>query len=681
MKAMFHLVILCVLQLAGVAQAVTCVGNIPAGNPDVIYTDHGNGTVTDSRTGLMWKKCSEGQTGHDCSGNSVTTFTWAEALVHAEAHTFAGHDDWRLPNIRELDSLVEECRFTPAINDAHFPNTPSSYFWSGSPYANFSSYTRVVYFFNGNSGGSNREDSLHVRLVRGGQSSASFNNVALRTLRVTRSGKGTVVLTTTGRACSGDCIGNSNSSHPVANSLADQLGLADLRKGAGTIGAREASAGLDCGSGCQVKYVAGTLTRLDARPSVGQVLSHWSGACVGMAPCLVTLDVDKAVTAHFIPIPAKPAAPAKPVASDGTQTDRVEVVWSAVSRATRYQVFRCVDVGLNLCGTMLAETEVDRHHDPSAQPGREYFYRVKACNAGGCSGFSPADTGWLGLQAPGWLTATEAQSSSVDLNWIAPTEVAGMALDYRVFRADNESGPWARLNAGTLVQLPRFLDTTARNGRRYWYQVQACSAGTSRCSRMSYAVMGQARSQGHALKAGAQMQPMLAELSSTHAGPELVTSRLEEMAGGIRFAFHIHAPNGPYRVNTLPLLTTTPLLLQKPVCGGGTVVREQEAWRLLSQGAHLVAGVHYHLDCGDGNPVEHSFVYLANATTGTARLLDYPGWRLAGMNLTADWNASGGGQDLMLSLESPSVTQIDLLDFSVREIYGSISGVRPMDLN
>ena len=155
---------------AGAAQAVTCLSGIAASNPDNIYTVHGDGTVTDTRTGLMWKQCLEGYGGAGCIADGTTTsFTWANALAHAESHTFAGYTDWRLPNQKELRSLVEECRRSPAINDAIFGlnTTLSSVVWSGSPLAGYPGNAWVVYFLNGGAYGGSRDGGNHVRLVRG----------------------------------------------------------------------------------------------------------------------------------------------------------------------------------------------------------------------------------------------------------------------------------------------------------------------------------------------------------------------------------------------------------------------------------------------------------------------------------------------------------------------------------
>ncbi len=146
--------------------------SIPASTPDSQLIDNNDGTVTDSKTGLMWKKCLEGPLdAGDCSGTD-TTFTWQQALQQpgvVNTSGFAGYTDWRLPNIKELRSIVEEQCSSPAINATFFPNTPSSSVWSGSPFAFNSAYAWSVNFAGGNSRAYDRGDSYAVRLVRGGQ--------------------------------------------------------------------------------------------------------------------------------------------------------------------------------------------------------------------------------------------------------------------------------------------------------------------------------------------------------------------------------------------------------------------------------------------------------------------------------------------------------------------------------
>ena len=173
MNRRFLIAVLC-LAGATAAQAVVCEANggpsnLPATNPDAAYTVHGDGTVTDTRTGLMWKQCLEGQSGPACAG-SPTGFDWGAALAQAAASGFAGHTDWRVPNQKELRSLVEECRQQPAINDAVFSNTPAldSYAWSSSPRAGAPDYSLLVNFSTGSATFGVRTAAVPVRLVRAG---------------------------------------------------------------------------------------------------------------------------------------------------------------------------------------------------------------------------------------------------------------------------------------------------------------------------------------------------------------------------------------------------------------------------------------------------------------------------------------------------------------------------------
>jgi hypothetical protein len=159
------------LFVAGMAAATaqTCNEYIPASAPDSRFTKNGDYTVTDSATGLMWKQCPEGLSGADCATGSAATFTWQAALQHAEAAEFAGRSDWRLPNKNELASLVEQRCYDPAIDLRLFPNTPSSMFWSSSPFADGPYGAWQVTFSGGRVIYGNKDSAYHVRLVRGGQ--------------------------------------------------------------------------------------------------------------------------------------------------------------------------------------------------------------------------------------------------------------------------------------------------------------------------------------------------------------------------------------------------------------------------------------------------------------------------------------------------------------------------------
>ncbi|MGX9727484.1 MAG: Lcl C-terminal domain-containing protein [Candidatus Electronema sp. VV] len=172
----YFLIFFCVFSAATVHAAQTCkTTTIPASTPDSRLTDNGDGTVTDTKTGLMWKQCVEGLSGSDCASGTAGSFTWQQALQQPgtvnNAGGFAGHTDWRLPNIKELRSIVEEQCYSPAINQNRFPNTPSSDVWSGSPYA-YALNSVASWYVNFNYGRSrtySRTIHYAVRLVRGGQ--------------------------------------------------------------------------------------------------------------------------------------------------------------------------------------------------------------------------------------------------------------------------------------------------------------------------------------------------------------------------------------------------------------------------------------------------------------------------------------------------------------------------------
>jgi alpha-tubulin suppressor-like RCC1 family protein/fibronectin type 3 domain-containing protein len=146
--------------------------------PTEDFTDNGDGTVTHRITGLTWMRCAIGMTwtGTTCTG-TASPHTWDEATKMA-LH-FAGKSDWRLPSFSELTTIVERGTFEPAVNVTAFPNTPSSKFWSGSPFVSNLNLAWAVDFYVGDSSIEGRANyGVMVRLVRGG---SSFDPLALST--------------------------------------------------------------------------------------------------------------------------------------------------------------------------------------------------------------------------------------------------------------------------------------------------------------------------------------------------------------------------------------------------------------------------------------------------------------------------------------------------------------------
>ena len=161
---------------AHAAQVCRTETEVPSTTPDSRFTDNNDGTISDKGTGLMWQKCPLGLSGSDCSIGTTTAHKWQQALDAAQNSTVAGYSDWRLPNHKELLSIIEHRCARPAININYFPNTfakippsttPSAFFWSSSPYADDANFSWLVDFEVGFSSGFDRNTgSLKVRLVR-----------------------------------------------------------------------------------------------------------------------------------------------------------------------------------------------------------------------------------------------------------------------------------------------------------------------------------------------------------------------------------------------------------------------------------------------------------------------------------------------------------------------------------
>jgi len=103
------------------------------------FSDNGDGTITDNATGLMWKQ--------DDSGEGML---WENALSYAENYEYAGYSDWRLPNAKELQSIIDYTRspatsnsaaIDPLFNCTQITNEGDvadyPYFWSSTTHASW----------------------------------------------------------------------------------------------------------------------------------------------------------------------------------------------------------------------------------------------------------------------------------------------------------------------------------------------------------------------------------------------------------------------------------------------------------------------------------------------------------------------------------------------------------------
>jgi hypothetical protein len=129
------------------------------GNTDYgknVFKDNGDNTITDSATGLMWMKGDSGtlNAGDEKDG----ALTWEQALIWAESLEYGGYSDWRLPNAKELQSIVDYTRSpsttdsaaidplfiaTPVIDEGGATNYP--FYWTGTTHASNMAGSKAVY--------------------------------------------------------------------------------------------------------------------------------------------------------------------------------------------------------------------------------------------------------------------------------------------------------------------------------------------------------------------------------------------------------------------------------------------------------------------------------------------------------------------------------------------------------
>jgi len=142
--------------------------------PTADFTVNGNGTVTHKKTGLMWKVCQEGTSGAACATGTESLMDWSDALNRANianSAAFAGYTDWRLPNVKELESIIERCGFNSAINKVIFPAQFGGRYWSSTTYQVNRAQAFWVSYDVGQIETADKGIVLNsVRLVRGGHS-------------------------------------------------------------------------------------------------------------------------------------------------------------------------------------------------------------------------------------------------------------------------------------------------------------------------------------------------------------------------------------------------------------------------------------------------------------------------------------------------------------------------------
>ncbi|HEX6903071.1 MAG TPA: DUF1566 domain-containing protein [Thermoanaerobaculia bacterium] len=169
--------------------AVPDDGAVQAG-ATLSYTDNGDGTVTDNNTGLMWEKKGDNGGLHDkdnaypWTGNGAqeTIWDWLDDVNGEGGTGFAGYNDWRIPNFKELQTLAHYGKVTPATSEVFNSNcvagatvltgscTAGATYTSSTTWARSTSMAWGLRIQDGFSSLSDKTSALRVRAVRGGGS-------------------------------------------------------------------------------------------------------------------------------------------------------------------------------------------------------------------------------------------------------------------------------------------------------------------------------------------------------------------------------------------------------------------------------------------------------------------------------------------------------------------------------
>jgi hypothetical protein len=148
----------------GFSYGVRCVRGAETAFGD--FVDNGNGTVTDNITGLMWQQQDAGLQ------------DWTSALSYCNGLNLGGRSDWRLSNVKELESITAYATYNPAINTVFFPQLHSSMYWSST--TDLTSSPNIAWgvdYYDGAIRYAGKGTTLYVQCVQGGQPSSKYPNL------------------------------------------------------------------------------------------------------------------------------------------------------------------------------------------------------------------------------------------------------------------------------------------------------------------------------------------------------------------------------------------------------------------------------------------------------------------------------------------------------------------------
>lgn len=168
----------------------------------------------------------------------------------------------------------------------------------------------------------------------------------------------------------------------------------------------------------------------------------------------------------YVAVSTAPGPPSSISASDAQFSDKIQISWISSEGARKYFIYRSEtpDGGFSEIG----DASGTLYEDKDADPGKFYYYKLKAKNDIGMSEFSATDKGNINVIAPNVVTASTDNTDYVKIAW---NSVDG-ADRYYVYRSDSTSGSYTEIGSTASTS---YKDIGAVPGKSYWYKIKVTS--------------------------------------------------------------------------------------------------------------------------------------------------------------------------------------------------------------
>ena len=409
-------------------KVISCVGTGQDGEtrtgtawPIPRFTASGD-CLTDNLTGLMWMK----------NPDSIRR-TWQQALEYANTLTLCGHSDWRMPNLRELRSLVNYGQKDNSVwlNSAGFSNILPHVYWASTSYGMLRFFTYFMDSWSGGTFGLPKHYGFYVLPVRGGL-------VQPKSLIPTPTASDEIVLSW-----------EYFSDNELGYKLERKRGLCDSTNAWSQVAKPEAGVKNYTNSGLPAN------TRFSYRvraydAAAGSEYSDCATSVTGLA--------------------GTPNSPTDLVATS-VASSKISLAWKDNSTDnTNFKIYRKKDAGSwTLIKTMTADAVSFSDAGAAGNDSTaSYSYYIKACNAEGCS---PESNTAVGPYRPTKPVATPS-TGKIDVTW---QDNSGNETGFEIYRKPGNcsaAGAWSLLNTAS-PNTEQYSDSAVTTGAAYSYRVRS----------------------------------------------------------------------------------------------------------------------------------------------------------------------------------------------------------------